>query len=168
MAKGGKSMPTSDSCQNLCTALADLTPTPISALGVCDFPVTGFTISDVVVTGCTIDLLVIEPLSETVVAVSVGVIISFTYTGTRPDGSTFADTGECNATVQFKASPVQEDYSLAEDIPCAANLSCTAVDAGYDPTLGVEEFIVSISGTLSCYGCQTAVVTVQECTEVQA
>lgn len=148
-------------CQELCTAIASLKPTPFTALNVCDFP-TNRPLSDVVVQDCTIVLAILERLSEDTVILSVLVTIDFTYASAGPDGNTVSNAGRCDTTVQIKLKPVEEGFTLAE-VPCSGTLECQARDAGFDPSVGAQQFIVTLTGSLSCYGCQNQIVNTQLC-----
>jgi hypothetical protein len=150
-------------CQELCTATASLNPVSVRVVGVCDYPVTGFAMSDVVVTGCVISSASTLPISSDTVLVTVQVVVQFTFTGTRPDGTTFSETAECGTELRFLVTPVQFPVTLFQEIPCATELVCSASDAGFDPTLGAEEFIITVAGTVACYGCVSAVVNVPLC-----
>lgn len=150
-------------CQELCTSTASLHATPVNVTGVCDYPVSGFTISDVAVTGCTVQVVNILPVSTDTVAVTVDAAVAFTFTGTRPDGSTFTASAQCDTVIDVLVTPVQPPVSLFQEIPCTADLACEAADAGFDPAIGAQEFIVTVTGTVSCYGCTSAVVGVQLC-----
>ena len=83
------------SCQELCTANASLSTTNVTAVGVCEYPVADFILSDVVVTGCTIESALLDRLSDTIVVLVFLAKVEFTYTGIRPDGSTFSESSEC-------------------------------------------------------------------------
>jgi hypothetical protein len=160
-------MPSPDpTCQELCTAKASLNPVAVRVVGVCDYPVNGFAISDVVVTGCVITSTSTLAVSSDTVLVTVQAVVQFTFTGTRPDGSTFAGADECGTELQFLVTPVEPPATVFAEVPCATELVCSAVDAGFDPALGVEEFILTVTGTVACYGCESAVVNVALCPPV--
>lgn len=157
-------MPSPDAnCQELCTATASLNPVSVQVLGVCDYLVSGFTISAVVVTGCVITSSSTLAISADTVLVTVQVVVQFTFTGTRPDGTSFTEAAECGTELRFLVTPVEFPVSLFQEIPCATELACSAVDAGFDATLGAEEFIITVTGTVACYGCESAVVNVELC-----
>lgn len=155
--------PSDVNCQELCTATASLNPVSVQVLGVCDYLVSGFTISDVVVTGCVIPSSSTLAISADTVLVTAQVVVQFTFTGTQPDGTSFNEAAECATEVQFLVTPVQFPVSLFREIPCATDLICSAIDAGFDASIGAEEFIITITGTVACYGCENAVVNVELC-----
>jgi hypothetical protein len=156
-------MSSNANCQELCTATASLNPVSVQILGVCDYLFSGFTISDVVVTGCVITSTSTLAVSSDTVLVTVQVVVQFTFNGTQPDGTSFHEAAECGTEIQFLVTPVQFPVSLFREIPCGVELTCSAVDAGFDPSLGAEEFIITLTGTVACYGCENAVVNVELC-----
>ncbi|MCL6562825.1 MAG: hypothetical protein K6U87_07435 [Firmicutes bacterium] len=155
--------PSEANCQELCTATASLNPVSVRVLGVCDYLVDGFTISDVVVTGCVITSASTLAISADTALVTVQVVVQFRFTGTQPDGTSFSETAECATEIAFLITPVQFPVRLFGEVPCAIDLSCSATAAGFDAAIGAEEFIVTVTGTVACYGCESAVVNVELC-----
>lgn len=149
-------------CQDLCTATASVTPVTVSVVGVCDYEVSN-PLSDVMVTGCTVQSVQTLPISETDVFVSVDVIVTFTFV---ESGGT-PGSGQCETLIQFSITAAQPPATVSEQLPCTTDLTCTARDAGFEPNLtpevSAEEFIITITGTVSCTSCLPAVVNVQLC-----
>jgi hypothetical protein len=150
-------------CQSLCTATATLHVSPVQVTGVCDFPISGFIISDVVVTGCVVTSVLSLVVRPQTVLITLEAVVTFDYTATFPDGSSEGLSNECLSTIEFLLTPVTPPEHLVEELPCTGNLSCTAIDAGFDPVLSAQEFVVTVTGSISCYGCQRAVVNVSLC-----
>lgn len=160
-------MPTSDqSCQALCTNTASVTPVTVSVLGVCDYPVSNPLI-DVMVTGCTIQSVSTLPFAKTEVEVAVEVSVQFTFV---ESGSTVPMTAECKSFIQFIVTAAEPPATVSEQLPCTTDLACSARHAGFEPALtpkvSAEEFIITITGTVSCTVCLPAVVNVQLCPPV--
>lgn len=150
-----------ESCQELCTGLAAGITVPVDVSGVCDYPVTDGRLTDVVVTGCHITSVSSLRVSEETMLVTVQVVVSFRFTGILPNDRRVEQTAECATTIEFLLSILPPVAFF--DIPCTAELKCEAVDAGFDPQLAAQEFIVAVNGTVTCTGCQRAVVNVQRC-----
>ena len=158
------------SCQDLCTAIAQKQVTPFTVLGLCNYPVKGH-ITDVVVTGChTSPMIDLEEISSNTLLMGVGVSVDFDYTRTHPDGSTLRASSVCNPqrqiTVWFELQVVEEDYTIGPLVEIV--LDCAARDAGFDPDLSVWEFIVTVTGSVTAWGCDQQVVNVQLCPSVES
>jgi hypothetical protein len=159
-------MPANDpACENLCTAIARKKITPFNALGLCDYPVPG-PITDVVVTGCSINPLInLEEVSADTLLLGVGVSVTFDYTDPLADDPTSQASCVCNPegqeNVWFQLTVVDEEQTIGPLVEIV--LDCGARDAGYDPELGVWEFIVNVTGRVTAWGCDSQVVSVQLC-----
>jgi len=144
-------------CQDLCTSLASRVTTPIEATGVCDYAVSA-PLTQVTVSDCRVDSVSSLIISDTTALITVQTVVSFTFliNDTR-------QAAECRTAVDLLISPVEAPVTLSSSPPCMAEVTCRATYAGYDPLVEAEEFLVTVIGTVSCYGCESTVVTVPLC-----
>ncbi|MCY0898813.1 MAG: hypothetical protein OWU33_07740 [Firmicutes bacterium] len=148
-------------CQELCTSVATVITALVDVNGVCDYPVSGIQPRDVVVTDCVIAAVRTLRVSDNTILVTVEAVVEFQFSVTQPEGNPVAQHAECGTTIEFLLN--LEPPLAFFDQPCTPELQCQAVYAGFDPQLGAEEFIVTVTGTVSCNACQPAVVNVQLC-----
>lgn len=120
--------------------------------GVCQLTTGSLILSDVVVTACSIESVAFREVTPRAVGVTVGFRIDFNFTGTI-DGFRFIGSGSCRDSLFFVEVLLPTHEHLARPLDCAANLTCTARDAGFDAATGVQSFIVHVSGDLTCVGC---------------
>lgn len=149
-------------CQDLCTDVASVATASVLMIGVCDDTVS-MPFEDVSVTGCTIQEASASPISDSKVLVSVNVAVDFTAV---ESSSGIPVSGQCDTHMSAVVTAVNPPATLSDQLGCSQNLACSARYAGYEPNLtplGAEEFIITVSGTVSCTNCQPAVVNVQLC-----
>jgi len=140
-------------CIAICAPPAeDVTDVIPPQSGVCRLLTNSLVLSNVVVTRCTIESVSFTPVTTRAVGLTVGFRIDFTFTGTI-DGFTFDGSGTCRDSLFFVRVLVPTHEHLAQPLDCAADLTCTARDAGFDVATGTQSFIVHVSGTLTCVGC---------------
>lgn len=120
--------------------------------GVCRLFTDGLVLSNVVVTDCTIESTFFTAVTSRAVGLTVNFRIDFTFTGTI-GGFTFQGSGACEDSLFFVQVLLPTHEHLAQPLDCAANLTCTARDAGFDVESGVQSFIVHVTGDLTCVGC---------------
>jgi hypothetical protein len=120
--------------------------------GVCQLTTGGLVLSHVDVTSCTIESVSFREVTARAVGLTVEFRIDFTFTGTI-DGFSFQGSGSCRDSLFFVEVLLPTHESLARPLDCAAHLTCTARDAGFDPTTSVQSFIIHVSGDLTCVGC---------------
>lgn len=155
-------------CQELCTAIASVATSSVQMAGVCDYRVSN-PLEDVTVTGCTIQESSASPISDSQVLVSANVSVEFTAVEAS-SGIHFS--AECETHMSVVVNVFNPPATLSDQLPCTLSLSCNARYAGYLPHLtpeipiGAEEFIITVTGTVSCPNCQPAVVNVQLCPTV--
>lgn len=150
-----------ETCQELCTSVATVITALIEVNGVCDYAVSDMQIRDVVVTGCVIASVRTPRVSDDTILVTVEAVVEFRFNAIQPGGNPVAQHAECGTTIEFLLNLLPPLTFF--DQPCTPELQCRAVYAGFDPQIGAEEFIVTVTGTVSCYACQSAVVNVQLC-----
>ena len=150
-------------CQEICTAIASTSSMIVQAVGVCDYVVSN-PLSDVTVTGCVIEGANTHAINSTLVLVSVITLLDFTAV---ESGSSVPESFQCEAFIDFIITAAEFPASVSDDLPCTANLTCTARYAGFEPVLtpdtSAEEFVVTVSGTITCTSCLPATVNVQLC-----
>jgi hypothetical protein len=151
-------------CQELCTAIASGVSAPVQALGVCDYQVSN-PLEDVVVTGCTVEEAFATPISDTRVLVTVNVAVDFTAVEAS-SGLPFSAQCETSIPVIVTLAPPPA-ATISEQFPCTTDVTCTAQYAGFEPApspdISAEEFIISVTGSVSCTSCAPATVNVQLC-----
>ncbi|AEJ41845.1 hypothetical protein TPY_3693 [Sulfobacillus acidophilus TPY] len=150
-----------ETCQELCTAISTVITALIDADGVCDYPVSDIPIHDVVVTGCAIASVRTFRVSDDTILVTVEAVVEFNFNAIQPDGNAVTQHAECGTTIEFLLNLLPPLTFF--DQPCTPELECQAVYAGFDPQIGAEEFIVTVTGTVSCPACESAVVNVKLC-----
>jgi hypothetical protein len=153
----------SQPCQELCTDIASVATSPVQIIGVCDYTVSN-PLEDVTVTGCTIQEAAASPISDSQVLVSTNVTVEFTAV----EGSGSAPfSAQCETHMSVVVTVINPPATLSEHLPCTPTLTCAARYAGFEPQLtpeiGAEEFIITVTGMVSCPNCQPAVVNVQLC-----
>jgi hypothetical protein len=127
--------------------------------GVCRLKMDGLIVSDVTVTGCTVEPVWFMPITDQMVALTVAFRIGFTFIGTI-GAFTFHGRGSCTDSIFFVKRLLPIYAKFTHPIDCAAQFTCAARDAGFDPVTGVQFFIVHISGELTCVGCSDTPFTV--------
>ncbi|MCY0865389.1 MAG: hypothetical protein OWQ57_10595 [Sulfobacillus sp.] len=144
-------------CQELCTATATPVVTPVKVTGVCDYAVST-PLGQVTVSDCQIESVSSLAISSTTVLISVQTVVHFTFVLDDTH-----QTAECRTVIEFLLSPVEPPVTLLEFPPCLADVTCRTTYAGYDRFIDAEEFLVTVIGSVSCYGCESTVVNVQLC-----
>lgn len=153
-------------CQDLCTAIASVNSATVQAVGVCDYPVSN-PLEDVMVTDCTIQQASADPISDTQVLVSATVAVDFTAVEAS-SGIPFS--AQCETTISVIVTAAPPPATVSTQLPCTTDLTCSARYAGLAPMLTpleAEEFIITVSGTVSCTSCEPTVVNVQLCPSTQ-
>ncbi|MCY0865390.1 MAG: hypothetical protein OWQ57_10600 [Sulfobacillus sp.] len=136
--------------------------------GVCQLFTDGLTLSDVVVTDCVIESVSFTEITPRAVGLTVEFRINFSFTGTIDDFS-FHGQGSCQDSLFIVDVILPTHEHFATPLDCAAHLSCTARDVGFDAETGVQTFIVHIQGELTCVGCPEVPYTiVQVCPSMPA
>lgn len=146
-------------CQELCTAIASVATSPVQMVGVCDYTVSN-PLEDVTVTGCAVQEAAVSPISDSQALVSANATVEFTA-AEASSGVPFSALCETHMSVVITV--LSPPATLSAQFPCTLSLTCSARYAGYEPQLSAEEFIITVTGTLSCPTCQPAVVNVQLC-----
>lgn len=152
-------------CQELCTDIASVAISAVQMIGVCDYRVSN-PLEDVTVTDCVIQESTVSAVSDSQVLVSADITVDFT--------AVEASSGEplsaqCETYLSVVATVATPPATLSAQLPCTPSLTCNARYAGFEPQLspeiriGAEEFIITVTGMVSCPNCQAAVVNVQLC-----
>ena len=81
-----------------------------------------------------------------------GVAVDFAFVRTV-DGFTFQGTATVEGDIFFVVVVLPTHESFSTPLDCAANFTCTARYAGVDPTTGLQQFIVHLTGDVTCVGC---------------
>lgn len=149
-------------CVAICAPEAEDATGDVSVAGACQLSTGGVVLSDVVVTGCTVEGVSFQIVTPRAIGVTVDVTVSFTFTGTI-DGFTFRGQGTCSNAIFFTQVLAPTHSSLLAPPDCAANLTCTARSAGFDPTRSIQTFIVRLSGSVTCVICGGGFTIVQAC-----
>jgi len=151
-------------CIAICSPPAeDVTRSVPVTSGVCQLFTDGLILSDVVVTNCLIESVSFTEITPRAVGLTVAFRIDFSFTGTINDFS-FHGQGSCQSSLFLVQVILPTHEHFATPLDCAANLTCTARDAGFDPLTGVQTFIVHVGGDLTCVGCPEVPYTiVQAC-----
>lgn len=131
--------------------------------GVVQFSSDGVVLSDVMVTGCTVAHVFFTEITSRAVGLTVGVAVDFSFVGTV-DGFTFSGTSTVEGDIFFDVVLLPTHESFASPLDCAAEFTCAARYAGVDPTTGLQQFIVHLTGSVTCVGCpQVPYIIVQAC-----
>lgn len=150
-------------CVALCAPQAVDASSDISAAGACEVATGCIAISNVTITGCTVDGVHYQRVTTRAMGLTITYTVHFTFTGTS-DGFTFQGRGTCSDSV-FVVQVLTPTHGATLLTPpdCAANLRCTAQDAGFDPERSVQSFIVRLSGSVTCVACGGEYTIVKAC-----
>ena len=109
-------------------------------------------ISSVALSSCCVTGISFTQVSSRAVGVTVDVAVDFSFDGTA-DGFTFHGTATATGSVFFVEVLLPTHESLRSPLDCAGTFTCTARYVGPDPVTGLQQFIVHVSGGLTCVFC---------------
>lgn len=124
--------------------------------GVVQFPSDNISLSNIIVDRCSVTGVFFTEVSSRAVGITVAVAVDVSFDGTV-DGFTFHGTGTVTGNIFFTEVLLPtHGGSLVAPPDCAGNFTCSARYAGVDPTSGLQQLIVHLSGDVTCVACSPA------------